>query len=130
MRWPTWASAALGPATRSCADLAAELGCPAEALERLLDCAVAQKLLVCEASRYGNRTERALPDRGQSRVAAQLDPHHGPLEAALGTAGRGGAAGAAVDNQAKWLGEDPQFMRDFILGMHPPRVPDRNSPRR
>ena len=26
--------------------------------------------------------------------------------------------GAAVDNQAKWLGEDPQFMRDFILGMH------------
>ena len=24
---------------RSCADLAAELGCPAEALERLLDCA-------------------------------------------------------------------------------------------
>ena len=39
---------------RSCADLAAELGCPAEALERLLDCAVAQKLLVCEAGRYGN----------------------------------------------------------------------------
>lgn len=35
---------------RSCADLAAELGCPAEALERLLDCAVAQKLLVYEAA--------------------------------------------------------------------------------
>lgn len=118
MRWPTWYSAAPGPA-RSCADLAAELGCPAEALERLLDCAVAQKLLVCEAGRYGNSelSARFLTEDGPESLLSWIrimDRWKRPW-ARLAEAVR---QGAAVDNQAKWLGEDPQFMRDFILGMH------------
>lgn len=104
---------------RSCADLAAELGCPAEALERLLDCAVAQKLLVCEAGRYGNSelSARFLTEDSPESLLSWIrimDRWKRPW-ARLAEAVR---QGAAVDNQAKWLGEDPQFMRDFILGMH------------
>ena len=106
------------PQARSCADLAAELGCPAEALERLLDCAVAQKLLVCEAGRYGNSelSARFLTEDSPESLLSWIRIMDRWKRPGRGWPRRCG--GAAVDNQAKWLGEDPQFMRDFILGMH------------
>ncbi len=101
------------------AELATRLSLPQEPLERLLDCAVAQKLLTCEGQHYTNTelSRRFLTKASEESLLSWLrvmDRWKTPW-ASLSNAVR---QGHAVDNQAKWLGEDPQFMRDFILGMH------------
>ncbi|WYX15394.1 methyltransferase dimerization domain-containing protein [Achromobacter xylosoxidans] len=121
---PLYALADLGIAQRlteprTCAELAREIGCESEPLERLLDCAVAQKLLACDGKRYANTDLSArflTEDSPESllcwlRVMARWKQPWTQLAEAV-------RRGEAVDNQSKWLGEDPQFMRDFILGMH------------
>lgn len=122
---PLYALAELGipqrlRSPRRCGELAAELACPEQALERLLDCAVAQKLLSCDVEgRYANSelSARFLTEDSPESLLSWIrimDRWKQPWTR-LADAVR---QGVAVDNQSKWLGEDPQFMRDFILGMH------------
>ncbi|MCY0388971.1 methyltransferase [Robbsia sp. Bb-Pol-6] len=104
---------------QTCAALAVALACHPEPLERLLDCSVASKLLDCVDGAYANTvcSDRFMTkDNPESLVhwIRIMDRWKRPwLDLASAV-----KAGKAVDNQAKWLGEDPAFMQDFILGMH------------
>jgi hypothetical protein len=113
---------------RTSAEVAHALGCHADGIERLLDCAVACRLLECHDGVYcnGDIARRFLTRTSDEsllhwiRVMARWKRPW--LE--LATAVR---QGHAVAEQATWLGDDPSFMREFILGMH--EFASRSGPR-
>lgn len=113
---------------RTSAQVAQALNCSADGIERLLDCAVACRLLECHDGFYSNGD---IARRFMTRASAESLLHWIRVMARwkrpwldLATAVR---QGHAVADQAAWLGEDPSLMRDFILGMH--EFASRSGPR-
>ena len=109
----------LASGSKTCAALAEQLECPEDALERLLDSAVALKILSFSNGEYKNEE---CAQRFMTTATGETLVHWIKIMSRwkspwieLSTAIRNGET---TDDQAKWLGKDPEFMRDFILGMH------------
>jgi len=109
----------LAKSPKSSIQLANALHCDADGIERLLDCAVACRLLECKDGIYSNGdvAQRFMTsDSEESLLHWILVMKHWKrpwLDLAMAV-----RQGSAVADQTSWLGKDPSFMRAFILGMH------------
>jgi len=108
---------ASGPKTLE--QLASELGCPARSLDRLVIAAHAMKLLERDGSRYGNgpAAARTLVEGRPGyvgnwvRLTSQWFRPWSNLEHAV-------RSGRNVEDPSLHLGASPEYVRDFIRGMH------------
>ncbi|WP_315755643.1 MULTISPECIES: methyltransferase [unclassified Bradyrhizobium] len=109
----------LGTRALTTAELSGELDLPEQTIERLLNASVALKLLDHSEGRYSNSpmSQRFLvPGTSETllnwvRVMGRWAPPWTKLSDAIRT-------GSPVESQDARLGADPDYMRDFILGMH------------